>query len=851
MIEIQKTLRERLASLDSLLPRRSALNSEKGRRIGLGLLVVFAIYAISLWAAVSSTLDLVRDFQMSDIASADSTIDGSITLAIDKLDSLTESTAKTKRVAVPFLAMCWVGRVVPPVRDNCDAVAGLFDRFAADSEAGLSLLNAVRSMDRLVGSFQGANSDSDEIDWPASILDLRRDLDEFELSLATASAIDVPSGGRVLPQLVSTYERADSAEQELVELARFTDAGVQVLESAANLQQSAQASFDDLARFGGSLANFGEARSTFVILDPLARDFRTNVEEFVSSMPRYLDGSSIQLRIETISGDAEVIADLILGISEPIEILDRSFEKLRSTDRSLLESGGFSMILQDLIAENKSLVNASANLLEAYVQLSEGSRLQRLLGSDIAAKLEELLGRYSGLIETLADAPVVLNSLLGAEGQKRYLVLGQSSDEIRPAGGFTSSVWVITVEQGRLVDVEYTDVLAFGEREVLDQIPIVPNELRIHMDARAWYLRDVGWSPDFRSVAETALLMNSATGHVPVDGVISLTQWGFVYLVEGLGFIDTPEGRLSGSEVMADIERGTDLEGAGYSLTLFNSMIESLTIDNLEESFVGFGRSLLRSFDEKQIMIYATDPDLQSKIEKLGWSGSVTVPTGDMLGVFDSNVGWNKVGRNIDRSVAYRVDLNTAGGGTSKVSITYRNDSESVSPDCGEQSEPPPRGNYYGILKHGCFWDYLRVYTPLGSEVLSLSKLPAPELSVAVRTGWLVAGSDTAGVYFDEVGQYLGGLLVVQPDSLSTLEFEYELQKGVTQISGDEIVYTLSVLVQSGVPGSMLDVQVAFPDGYRVIESNIKTDSADQSVFQLNGTLDSDIELRVVATKRE
>jgi hypothetical protein len=809
--------------------------------------LLLVVYSISLASTAFSTLALISDFHISDIAGGNGGIDKTVDIAIAKMDEVSESTAKTRRVAAPLLALCSLGRVISPLRDNCDAVNGLFDRFEHDENGAIELLNAAQSVNVLVSHLR--DGDSASSDQSVSIETLRLNVSNFDESSAAARAIARPKDKYVLPQLVAGYDKAIAVEGDLSQLAGFVNAGIGVLESTQRLESIAGGAFEDLTSEGGSSARFDDISAALALVSPAVSQFQKDIETFEDSMPTYLQGSGIHDLVISLSSDAKLIVDLILGLSIPIEILDESLTEIRSTEGSLLTDGGLATMLDGLIEREQELGLAGQRLLRAQDGLSAGGDIQRLLGSEIAGKIGRIISQYSGLIEMLGSAPTVLHSLLGGDEPKRYLILGQSSDEVRPAGGFTSSVWVMNLDDGVLSNVEYINVLTFGEKDALGQIPNPPDELLTFMDAGAWYLRDVGWSPDFRSVAETTILMNAVTEQEPIDGVISLTQWAFVYLVDGLGSIETLNGELTGSQVMKVIEKGTDTEGTDFLLSMFDSMIDSITAERLDGNLVNFTQSILQAFAQKQVMVYSTDNELEEQLVKIGWGGSFGLSKGDVLGVFDSNIGWNKVGRNIERSVEYRLVLDSNGGGISNLTITHQNNSDGDENDCDAQVQPRAGENAYELLKDGCYWNLMRVYLPVATEVVELPNLPAPEFSVAVRTGHISAGANTSDVGWDDSGQYIRGLVVVPPGSARKTVFEYELPAGTADVNADALEYVLKVPIQAGIPNSSLLVEISVPDGYSIVDSNIESESTDPSVFRVNQVLASDFELRVVATK--
>jgi len=120
--------------------------------------------------------------------------------------------------------------------------------------------------------------------------------------------------------------------------------------------------------------------------------------------------------------------------------------------------------------------------------------------------------------------------------------------------------------------------------------------------------------------------------------------------------------------------------------------------------------------DERHIQIYMVDPAFQALIQRYGWSGALVEVDGDYLAVVDSNLGYNKVTANIEQSLAYDVTLDKEGRALARLSIRYRNKSALVEIHCDKFRQYVPT---YDALTQGCYWDYVRVYAPLGAELVS------------------------------------------------------------------------------------------------------------------------------------
>ena len=60
------------------------------------------------------------------------------------------------------------------------------------------------------------------------------------------------------------------------------------------------------------------------------------------------------------------------------------------------------------------------------------------------------------------------NEILGVDGKRKYLVLGQSADELRGTGGFVSALWLVTFENGSLSEIQYHDTVRVDDWENLN-----------------------------------------------------------------------------------------------------------------------------------------------------------------------------------------------------------------------------------------------------------------------------------------------------------------------------------------------------------------------------------------------
>ncbi len=120
--------------------------------------------------------------------------------------------------------------------------------------------------------------------------------------------------------------------------------------------------------------------------------------------------------------------------------------------------------------------------------------------------------------------------------------------------------------------------------------------------------------------------------------------------------------------------------------------------------------------DERHIQIWLADEGAQAIIAAQGWDGAIQSPSGDYLMVVDTNVGFNKVNAVIESAIHYQVELNEDKPITATLTVTHTNSSVGTN-ECGHRAH---YGSDYADIVNRCYWNYLRIYIPLGSELQQL-----------------------------------------------------------------------------------------------------------------------------------
>ena len=548
----------------------------------------------------------------------------------------------------------------------------------------------------------------------------------------------------------------------------------------------------------------------------------------------------------------ELVLESISSLSSTTSILATSIEDTHTNET---EPETINPILDILKNINNNHMVLSRNLEDLKTIQSKIKTTKSLFkNSNLITEIEVLENRTDKLtngVNLLLDiAPIVIKTL-NNPNPTRYLILGHSSDELRATGGFVSSLWVIEFSKGQNIQTRYYDTVRVDNWDKLELYPEPPDGLKKHMNAHVWLLRDVSWEADFPTTANIASDMFYLGQNIRVDGVIGINQWVLVKLIESIGDIKSPDGELiSPLNFLSKIEQGTDSYGRAYTDLVLDGFIEKIFESNPEDInfFISTGENLNQLLNSKEITVYAADPDIQQLISSKGWDGQIKSHPGDYLFIIDSNVGWSKSDRNIQRETYYHIDLSKTPP-RANLKLKYFNHSGSGSVSCNPQWVN--RGTNYNQLKNACYWNYWRVYTPNNINVLSHTKLPIKDYSVASQVGFESAGNDSFKIESLYGQTVISGLSDTEAGESESINLVYDLPKEILRIKENTIKYSLLIQKQSGVRKRSSEITIVLPENYRIISSNQNYSITDENliIIKLQITEDTLIDLVFEKTK--
>ncbi len=431
----------------------------------------------------------------------------------------------------------------------------------------------------------------------------------------------------------------------------------------------------------------------------------------------------------------------------------------------------------------------------------------------------------------------VLPQLLGYDKPVRFLLLIQSSDELRATGGFIGGIGTIRIEQGKITAATLREVTE------LDNVPEVngqyltrwtqpPAPLVNYMGLGHWYLRDANWWADFPATARQAADFWAINHTEPVDGVIAITENGVINLLQALGTLKTIDGETVNAENLKNFAALHIYQGDQPAGVEQSSLINELSLALINETGkVSLGRAvkLAHYFQtaavRHDILIASFDPPTAAGLFKLGIYGALKGQNDDYFYLVESNVSYNKLSPFIEQDLRYEVQLKP--DATPQEASLIVDERNVYVPGAGVRGYP--QGYYDGgrwnpqtrrVEQRPTYYGgYTRLY-------------PTPSSKLIAAIGF----DEGPDLFQENHRAVVGGYVGITAGERRQLQFKWE--PNIQPSHPGE--YRLLVQRQPGAPEHALTVIVKPPAGYEAYDISPEPISVTEDTITWHTVLDTD-----------
>lgn len=292
----------------------------------------------------------------------------------------------------------------------------------------------------------------------------------------------------------------------------------------SRVKESAEAGDVPAAR-----AHLDEAEGAVGRVDRHARSWTLGLARTVPAVRADIDA------VRTVSaGVVRLAEDAMPGLLDALEVVDPS---------TILGEGG-RIDVAALESVQGTVLGADAMIGEVRASLDtiDATRLRPVVAGPVT-ELREQLSSVAAQTVTAARAVSLLPSMLGADGERHYLVLVQNNAEFRALGGIPGAAMLVRVVDGAVEIVEHASTSDFGEFAE-PVLPLTTDEEAIFGAELGRYIQDVTFTPDFPRAAELAREMWLQRRGLEVDGVLAVDPVVLRGLVEATGPVELEDGTV-------------------------------------------------------------------------------------------------------------------------------------------------------------------------------------------------------------------------------------------------------------------------------------------------------------------
>ncbi len=487
--------------------------------------------------------------------------------------------------------------------------------------------------------------------------------------------------------------------------------------------------------------------------------------------------------------------DSIKAITPYADLIGFKKEESSFVEKSAEERLQTAVLTLDKVLGKIDTISENIRQAELRIYKINPNRYPKKIGKlVIRDKISNLKEQFVGFSSLFVDAKPLLKKLpeiLGAEGEKSYLILFQNDKERRATGGFLTAYAIFRVKNGKIKIDKSEDIYSLDNSISIH--PKAPREiLTYHKDVTRFYIRDSNLSPDFvKSVELFNQLYQKSNIKVKYDGVIAVDSKILVDMLTIFG--DT---EVNGIVFSAKVDKRCDCPQVLYRLfdivdrptPYLRNNRKGILGDLMYALFyraIGFSPSrywgtlvqtMFKNLEEKHILLYFVNPEIQQSIERLGFAGRIKSYDKDYLHINNVNFAGAKSNLFVSETIESKTKITSSGKIEREIVVEFRNPYPHS--DCNLE-----RG---GLCLNATLRNWIRVYVPKGSSLLSFK------------------GSEKKVETYDDLGKTVfEGFLRVTPLGKARVIITYHLPQNIT---GKD--YQLFVQKQPGTTDQKLKVEI-------------------------------------------
>lgn len=408
-----------------------------------------------------------------------------------------------------------------------------------------------------------------------------------------------------------------------------------------------------------------------------------------------------------------------------------------------------------------SNIKSAATAKQAF---SAAKRIKRnlkvLYPLQIIIKKNQQLKKDIEQVDILISAEPLYREFFASDRERAFIAVMQNNAELRPSGGFWGSYGDLSVSRGSLVSFNTYDTYDL-DQELIGKFP--PPEIIKDLVGNEWRFWNANWSPDFRISAEQGLFfLKNLKNPKKYDGVVAtninfilellkisgpVKLNGYAFEISDNNFLEKMVYEPNSSAIYDPSSQGNIVKSQEK-----NQLLAEIGKKSLEQIFSrGLQKQLyvlaLESLENRDLILYSSDENIQRRIEQLGWGGRFTKEENFIMAV-DANFG-----SKLDLLVEKNMTITKLAQNRYEAKISYKNQYDK------KTNEKQLFVNYRNLL---------RIYLPKEATVLEMT-----------------GGSDYESPTLDiDIGaNYISNLILLEPNESDEIRLVWEVPEDFGELS--------------------------------------------------------------------
>lgn len=601
----------------------------------------------------------------------------------------------------------------------------------------------------------------------------------------------------------------------------------------------AKSALNDLENYQISIAQLDSAKS---------QELSQNAYSHLSKLEKSLNRASPLIKI---AGKSKMLTSLqaftesAKNFSSSLYSLSLGAEPFSNLWEGLKPNGNPNYDLAEFKTASLHFADAKQKLgfAQASLNMVDKTSLPKTIRDDFE-KYQTTLGKLTENSDFITQLALEFPSIIGLDGQRRYLVLFQNNNEIRPTGGFLGSYAAVEVKDGKIANIMIDDIYnPDGQLKLSKANEVVksPTPVAQALEEENLYIRNANWDPSFPQSVQTITNLFKLVEAKTYDGVFAVDLYFARDLLAVMGPVYLTafdeEIRVDNMYERAQFHSDFDFKEGVSTKKAFLTILGGKMLEKLfalpQEQIPVLANALYASLEQKHLLIDLSGSYLANYLAEKGWNGGLLESDGDYLYVVNANLGGTKSNYYVKNDMNYAVSAKTSDGVLrGELELTYENT---------QKNADWPGGPYK---------NYVRVLVADGSKLTGAYLMGGQEEAKLAQVDEPVLGASNGTNIFDKVviskiGKYTSFeyQITVNPQEKVKLLFNYDLPPTLSA-KKDTNKYSLVWQKQPGTQNDGLRFMFASPFGTKILEPMPIVTFA-ENIYEYKSVLNSDLRVRL------